>query len=687
MAGMCSMNVYVSPLGRDTWPGRFSAPNRTRTDGPFGTLERARDAIRKIKATAGLPKGGVTVWVRSGTYELTRTFGLDAEDSGSAQAPVVYRGYGRERVRITGGRRVTDFRPVSDPAILARLDPVARDHVLQTDLKAQGITDYGDLSARGFGRPIQPSGLELFFNDRPMPLARWPNSGWATIAAVPDGPQGNKFTYEGDRPARWKDDDDIWVHGYWTWNWADSYEKVASIDPGKHEITTVPPGGVYGYTPGRRFYALNILEELDEPGEWYLDRKTGILYFWPPSSIEKGRAVVSTLSDPLVTMQGAHYITLRGMTLECGRAGGVVVEGGDHVRIAGCVIRNLGDAGVSIGAGGDALQGDGSSYNGVTGCDIYNTGEGGIILGGGNRLTLTSAHNYAENNDIHNYQRWVRTYRPGVSVQGVGNIVSHNAVHDAPHSAIILGGNNHTIEYNDIYRVCRETGDAGAFYMGRDWTQRGNVVRYNYFHDLSGVTGQEGFSDVMAIYLDDWTSGTRVYGNLCVRAGRAVLIGGGRDNWVENNIFVDCHPAVHVDARGLGWGKSYFDGKDSTLFDRLAAVNGTHPPYSAHYPDLADLLHDDPAFPKGNHIRHNICVGGKWLELLDGLTEQEAGARDNWVGGDPGFVDAAPGDLRLKADSPLLKQGFRQIPVGKIGLVQDEYRAELPPGDCGTGWN
>jgi hypothetical protein len=211
--------------------------------------------------------------------------------------------------------------------------------------------------------------------------------------------------------------------------------------------------------------------------------------------------------------------------------------------------------------------------------------------------------------------------------------------------------------------------------MGRDLTQRGNIVRYNYFHDLKPVVTAEGaFTDVMAVYLDDCFCGTTVYGNLFLRAGRAVMIGGGRDNTVENNIFVQCNPAIHVDARGRGWASFWFDGRDPTLMDRLKAVNHTQPPYSTRYPELANILNDDPAMPKGNKIIRNICVGGKWIEFLDGLNETIVLVKDNLVDGDPGFVDLQGGNFRLKKDSPALKLGFKQIPLEKIGLRIDRYR-------------
>ncbi len=215
---------------------------------------------------------------------------------------------------------------------------------MQLDLKSQGVGDLGKLRNRGFGRS-GVAGLELFFQDRPMQLARWPNAGWVKIAGVPAGKDGGRFGYEGDRPKRWLNADDVWVHGFWTHDWADSYERVASIDTEKRVISTAPPHGVYGYTSGKRFYVLNLLEELDSPGELYLNRQTGILYFWPPAPLAQGRTFVSTL-DTIISMKDVSYVTIQGMTIECTRGTGVRISGGKGNLIAGCTIRNIGNRGV-----------------------------------------------------------------------------------------------------------------------------------------------------------------------------------------------------------------------------------------------------------------------------------------------------------------------------------------------------
>ena len=653
---------YVSTDGKDSFSGTLPARNQKGTDGPFATLERAREAVRELRRRHGgtLPEGGVRVYIRGGTYERTASFELGPEDSGSPRSPVVYAAHKNEEVRLSGGRALSGFVPVSDQAVLDRLPAEARGKVLQCNLKALGITDYGRLRRRGFGIATVPAALELFFNDKPMQIARWPNDAWARITGAPSGQAGGVFTYDGDRPSRWKPSDDIWVHGYWTWDWADSYERVRSIDTAKREVRTEEPHGVYGYTPGKRFYFLNVLEELDQPGEWYLDRTAGILYFWPPEPINRGTAAVSLLESPLIVMRNASHVAVRGVTFECSRGSGIEVTGGADCIIADCTFRNLGTNAVDI---------NGGVHHGVISCRIHDVGESGITLSGGDRRNLTPGRHFAVNNHIHHYSRWCRTYRPAIGINGVGNLAAHNLIHDAPHNAILLGGNEHLIEFNEIHHVCQQTGDAGAIYMGRDLTMRGNVIRFNHFHDITRtVSDGSGFVDVMAVYLDDCFCGTTVYGNLFRRAGRAAMIGGGRDNTIENNVFIDCSPSVHVDARGRGWASFWFDGRDQTLMDRLKAVNHTQPPYSTRYPKLAVILDDEPAQAKGNRVIRNISIRGKWIELLDGLDDKIVEIKNNLTDAGEDILIVEQGVMKLKDQSLASKIGFRPIPVGKMGL-------------------
>lgn len=658
--------LYVSPSGDDTWSGALPDPDALGTDGPFKTILRARDVIRAAKATGGLPPGGVEVRIRGGNYYLEQPIEFTVEDSGAAGAPIVYSGVAGEEACLIGGRQVENFTSVSDPAVLERLDPAARGPVLQADLRAIGVTDFGGPSG---------GGIEVFFNDQPMTLSRWPNEGFTRIVdlIVEDGHKihgipgslTGKFVYDGERPKRWTGEKDAWLHGYWFWDWSDQRHKIESIDTEKSILSVEPPYHGYGYRKGQWYYAFNLLSELDHPGEWYLDRETGILYFWPPAPIDQGTAVVSVLDQAVIASKLSH-VAFEKLGFQACRGTAISISGGSHVFVTGCVIRNVGGGAVSIA---DATE------SGVKGCDMYHMGHGGISLSGGDRTALTPANLVAENNHIHHYGRWSRMYQPAVGLNGVGNRVAHNLIHDAPHMAIMFGGNDHVIEYNEIYNVCEESNDAGAMYAGRNWTMRGHVIRYNYLHQVKGFEGR----GCVGVYLDDMFASASIYGNIFWEVTMAAFIGGGRDNRIENNIFVDCDPALHIDARALGWAHGHADEwiAEGNEKGTLSGIAYNRPPYSERYPQLPGILDDEPKSPKGNVIARNICVGGRWDDIED-KARPFLKFEDNLIGENPLFVNAAQQDFRLKEDSPAFKLGFQPIPVEKIGPYEDPLRASWP---------
>jgi hypothetical protein len=260
-------------------------------------------------------------------------------------------------------------------------------------------------------------------------------------------------------------------------------------------------------------------------------------------------------------------------------------------------------------------------------------------------------------------------------MSGVGIRASNNLIHDHPHCAILFGGNEHVIELNEIHHVCLETGDVGAIYTGRDYTFRGNVIRHNFIHHTGGV----GMGS-MGIYMDDCVSGTHIYGNVLWKLHRAVFLGGGRDFKVENNIFIDCDPAIDVDGRGLSKSAVWNNMVYKTMKQRLERMNWKQPPYSTRYPELADLQKyyaKDDGLPPGNIlVVRNVCVGEKWLTIRWGATKEMVTVQDNIIEADPHFVDAACGDFRLKDDSPAFKLGFKRIPFERIGLVKEATKTE-----------
>ncbi len=295
-------------------------------------------------------------------------------------------------------------------------------------------------------------------------------------------------------------------------------------------------------------------------------------------------------------------------------------------RVAGCALRNLGNWGVHI---------EGGTGHGVVGCDIFDTGDGGVVVSGGDRQTLTPGNHFVENCHFARQGRWSKCYVPAVLISGVGIRVSHNLIHDHPHCAILFGGNEHLIEFNEIHHIAMETGDVGAIYTGRDWTCRGNRIRHNFIHHTGGV----GMGS-MGVYMDDCVSGTEVFGNIFYKVHWAMFIGGGRDHRVENNVFVDCDPAVRMDGRGLDKSPVWYNMVYDYMKKQLDAV--PQELYRTRYPAIKNLdryyATTDGIPPEDNVVVHNICVG-KWLEVGWHANEQWLKLEDNFVGDDPGFVD------------------------------------------------
>lgn len=570
------------------------------------TLTQALAVLKDpaLRDAKGILKEGITIHLDAGTYRLGETLNIDAASSGDAEHPVTIEGPKDAGAIISGGRVVSGFTPVTDRAVLARLPEAVRTHVLQADLAKQGISDYGKQVRHGWGAWNVPTALEVFYRNQPMTLARWPNQGFAKIATTPDGEKGFTFTVQGASLAAWIDEPDLLATGYWDNNWADETIPIKAIDLATQRFTLTEPAPTYGLKTGQPVFFQNALAELDQPGEWYLDKAKGVLYFWPPQPLHENEVEVSLL-EKLLVIDKASYIGISRVTFQSARGDAVTVKGGQHVTIANSVIRNIGNRAAVI-SGQD---------NGLTDMLIEDIGEGGVVLAGGDRQTLTPANLYVERSTIRRFARISRTLQPAILLNGVGNRAVGNKISDAPHIAILFTGNDHLISQNEIFDVCKETGDAGAIYTGRDWTARGTVISDNHIHDIPPNVAMGG---TVGVYLDDQASGITVRGNLIERVNMAVLIGGGRDNLVDDNKFIDTATAIHLDARG----KAAKDDPNSTLRKGLAAVPYNQTPYKERYPHLANILEDDPGAPKYNMARRNYYVGNVTVNIRK---EAEAG--------------------------------------------------------------
>lgn len=666
-----ALTWHVAPSGSDAQPG-------TETQ-PFATLERARDEIRRRNERGPLPAGGAAIVIHGGTYPVRRTFALARADSGTAEAPVVYRAAQGETPVFSGGARISRFEPVRDPAILARLPDAARGQVMQADLKADGVSQVPPVRVGGFasgaGFRSHP-GLELFFDGQAMPLARWPNEGFVNVAEVrgatpqaghgPSGAKEGVFTYTGDRPARWTEDPDILLYGYWFYGWADSYERVQKIDLEKKEIALAPPYHTYGYRRGQPFHALNLLSEIDQPGEWYLDRRTLTLYFYPPMDL-RGAAghdiAVSVTATPFVELNDVAHVAFEGLTWELGCTDAILARGGSDCLLAGCTVRQF---------AGNGIEFAGGSRHRVLSCDLYSMGRGGVVMTGGDRRTLTPGGQVVENCHIRELSRLDRTYTPAVLLNGAGNRVAHNLFHDIRSSALRIEGNDHTVEFNEIGRVVLESDDQGGVDMFGNPTYRGNVYRFNYFHHIGSWQNAATAPDCgqAGIRLDDMISGTLIYGNIFRRcaAGRlgfgGVQIHGGKENILDNNLFIECATAVSFSP----WGEPTWRERSKGALDGVDRAR-----YLERYPDLARLDQDLNV----NHLWRNLAVNcGEFLRRNRG------GARllgNGVVTNTTAFPDAARGVFSFQnADTLLAGAGFQSLPFEEIGLYRDAFRPKLP---------
>ena len=511
LAPLTAAEFYVAPTGNDANPGTKAKP--------FATFERTREAVRQCQTRSA--KSQIEVFVRGGTYELPQTLKLGAADSGTEQSPVVWRAYQNERPVLVGGGKIMGW--------------VAHEkNILKADVRALGFTNQF---------------RQLFFDGQRQELARYPNfdpakpfeSGWTFTDKEPAKTDTLKRTlrYAAKDARTWARPTDGEVCIFPSHEWWNNIWPITAVDRGQRTIT-LRRDCSYDISPGDRYFVRGLLEELDAPGEWYLDREQGILYFWPPAPIEGRKAYAPKLKTILELGSGTAHVTFRGFTFEVCEGTAVVLNNATNCLIAGCAIRNVGDyngSGVSVAGG---------ARNGVVGCDISDTGNHGINLGGGDEKTLTPAGNFAENNHITRTGVFHKQ-GCGVNLSGTGNRVAHNTLHHLPRFGIMFGGQNHVIELNHIHHVSLETMDTGAIYGNSlNWlSAHGCVIRHNFIHDVIGRSGKAGqwLSPYFAwgIYLD-WTAmGVTVTGNIVARTPRSGIdLHDGRDNLVENNIFVEC---------------------------------------------------------------------------------------------------------------------------------------------------
>ncbi len=661
---------------------------------PGGSLTEARDKIRalrddrKHKGESELPEGGVEVVVRGGVYPMREPLELDAADSGTEDAPIVYRNADGETPLFLGSVSLKGFQKISDPKILERLPEESRAKVLQLKLADCGIdvSKLPPIKPRGFGAngPDAAPWVDLYVDDRPLQIARYPNHTGGIDADRTDflrtgevlsehktgveNRQPGQFEYTDPRIDLWRQADDVWLFGYWKHLWAATSVHVQKIDPAKKAITVETGANPYGYVKNAPFYAFNLLEEIDVPGEWFLDRKSGVLYVYPPDGVTLNdpatKARLSVFDQPFLQLKNVSHTTFLGLTFEDGCATGALVEGGERVWFAGCRFHRFGVWGISIHG----------KNHGVLSCDVFQLGGGGVSMSGGDLPSLTPGGCFLENNHIADLTRVDRVYGPAVSLDGVGNRIAHNLMHHSPAHGMRMGGFEHVVEYNEIHSMVRESDDQSGIDMFGNPTLRGNVIRYNYWHHIGSgrdVAGQSG------IRLDDMISGVLMYGNVFYKSADGqfggIQIHGGKDNIADNNLFLDCKSAFSFSP----WPKErWLEQLEKGPFADMVRGSGvdiTKEPFKSRYPDFAEIRDN----VNRNYLLRNAAIGCETFARNDHGQNVILDNVNLAADALPKFreFDEKP---PIPYDWPVYKvNGMRPLPIPKMGLYPDPLRVDV----------
>lgn len=667
-----AIEFHVAVQGNDQQPGTAAAP--------FASLARAQRAVREAKRT-GKPTGPINVVVHGGVYRLAEPLVFEPEDSGTVAAPVTYQAAPGEKVVLSGGQTITGWRKHDDRLWVAELPEVR-----------SGAWRFRQLYVGGESRP----------------RARTPNEGFFRVTSFPDG--GHKVPYHtpsrrfgfkpGDLNPQWTNLQDVEVIVYHFWT--DTHLPIQSIDTAQNIVTFAHKSSKVftdDFTAGgARYVAENVFEGLDRPGEWYLNRKTGLLYYWPKPGEDLARLeVVAPRLPAFLHLRGeptqqrfVDGLTFRNLTFEYCHfdlkpgdandyqaavtvAAAVTMTGARRCHFDRCTLRNLGTYGIEVGRG----------------CrdNMFTLNELAYLAGGGFRVTggTDGAHpldrtadNVIADNHLHHYGEVFPSAVGVLLMHTEGNQVIHNHIHHGWYTGVSIGWvwgyhrsvsrDNH-IDFNHIHHIGQGLlSDMGGIYtLG---VSPGTTLRNNRIHDVDA--NQYGG---WGIYHDEGSTHILVENNVVYRTKFAPFnIHYAKEVTVRNNIFalgrleqlsrgrVEPHKSVFFEGNIVYWKEGKLLSGDWRDVPYEFHVNPTRTAQRG----LAKLtstfefdwnLYFNPALKR----EAVDFPGGKW-----GAWQGRGKDRHSQYA-DPRFVDAEHDDFRLQPDSPAWALGFRAIDLSQVG--------------------
>ena len=572
------------------------------------------------------------IYFTDGIYPLKESLSFISDSSYSTNAPIVI--IGADKTVFTGGITLdnTGLKIISNPDVSNRIiSAEARDKILEYDLFKNGITDLGEIQCIGHKRPRPAAPPQLYINGERMILARYPNAGDPMLlkhrnTVIPIKQITNagrekvvlpldsydkkdnasiergEFVYEDVRVEKWLNTTEIWLDGIFCRDWVWSLNKVNKIDTIRKTISLEYPENFDLTANHSFFFATNLLEEMDVPGEYFIDREKGKLYFYPPLSFDRNSSKIqlSGNTNTFLHFEGIENLRIENIDFELGRFNAVKIDKCSNVKIVDCSFRNFGNS--AIIANGENIS--------IEKCQIHSIGGTAIDLSGGDVETLKASNNEVRNCDFRDWGNYQRVYSSAVALDGVGSRVIGNTMYFSPHGAVRISGNNHLIEKNEISNILLEFQDFGAIYafIGSNQLMRGTIIRQNYFHNL-GLIGER----VHVIYPDEATADWTIEGNLFYKIGseearvNAIFTNTGSHLTINNNLFLDCSQTFELSFHFTTWGKVRYDEYFKKIWDKQFSTTENIPAvYLDNYPELKNFLTEDRIYVNTNSFTNNI---------------------------------------------------------------------------------